>query len=71
MATLYIVTVRVCLHDVSLMYLCVESAYNLEWREEQQYNTRGTRAEGLIIPTNQALTLREFTTQIGQDLAQI
>jgi hypothetical protein len=32
---------RVCLHDVSLMYLCVESAYGVEGGEQD--NTRGTR----------------------------
>jgi ankyrin repeat protein len=29
-ATFYMATIRVCLHDVSLMYLCVESAHRVE-----------------------------------------
>jgi hypothetical protein len=33
-------TIRVYLHDVSLMYLW---EVFMEWREEQQDNTRGTR----------------------------
>jgi hypothetical protein len=31
----------VCLHNVSLMYTCLESAYRE--REERQANARGTR----------------------------
>jgi hypothetical protein len=31
----------VCLHDVSLMYTCLESAHGE--REERQANARGTR----------------------------
>jgi hypothetical protein len=31
----------ICLHDVSLMYMCLQVL--MEWREERQDNARGTR----------------------------
>jgi hypothetical protein len=38
----------VCLHDVSLMYTCLESAHGE--REERQANARGTRNTRRIEP---------------------
>jgi hypothetical protein len=32
---------KICLHDVSLMYVCVGNAHGVE--EERQNNARGTR----------------------------